>query len=110
MVNPDLQSKHWAATLSLGLSPDSKGLDNLIESFFFIQSVCRPSIKDMSSEFKSVQDDSHGLLGKHNDVDLKQCGYGLARDTHLTGGPPTPMVWWRLVHHLGLGFRVSLCM
>ena len=48
-----------------------------------------------------------GLMRKNSDVDLKQCGYGLARDTHVTGGPPAPMVRWRLVHHLGLGLRVS---
>ena len=48
-------------------------------------------------------------MRKHSDVDLKQYGYGLARDTHVTGGPPAPMVWWRLVHRLGLGLRVSFC-
>ena len=47
------------------------------------------------------------LLRKHSDVDLKQYGYGLARDTHVTGGPPAPMVRWRLVHRLGLGLHVS---
>ena len=46
------------------------------------------------------------LLRKHIDVDLKQYGYGLARDTHMTGGPPAPMVRWRLVHRLGLGLNV----
>ena len=35
-----------------------------------------------------------GLMRKHSDVDLKQYGYGLARDTHVTGGPPAPMVRW----------------
>ena len=55
------------------------------------------------------QDDSHGLLGKHNDVDLKQCGYGLARKTHVTSSPLAPMVRWRLVHRLGLGFCVYFC-
>ena len=50
-----------------------------------------------------------GLMRKHSDVDLKQYGYGLARDTHVTGGPPAPMVRWRLVHRLGLGFCMSFC-
>ena len=50
-----------------------------------------------------------GLMCKHSDVYLKQYGYELARDTHVTGGPPSPMVRWRLVHCLGLGLRVSFC-
>ena len=47
------------------------------------------------------------LMRKHSAVDLKQYGYGLALDIHVTDGPPAPMVWWQLVHSLGLGFRVS---
>ena len=50
-----------------------------------------------------------GLMRKHSDVDLKQYGYGLARDTHATGGSPAPMVRWRLVHRRGLGLRVLFC-
>ena len=37
----------------------------------------------------------------------QQYGYRLAWDTHVTGGPPAPMVRWRLVHRLGLGLHVS---
>ena len=46
------------------------------------------------------------LMRKHSDVDLKQYGYRLARDTHVTGGPPAPMVRWRLVHSQGLGWHL----
>ena len=42
---------------------------------------------------------------KHSDVDLKRHVYGLARDVHVTGGPPALMVRWLLVHSLGLEVR-----
>ena len=45
------------------------------------------------------------FMRKHSDVYLKQYGYGLAWDTHVTG-PSALMVRWKLVHSLVLGLHM----